>query len=222
MHGAPALPEMIRCLSALCLCPTHRKAGGHEGALDTFNSLNPLIVQGLAVQPVRGYVVESLMARSYDEPFTLYGLLARTVETDAARSYVTFTLDPAAHFSDGTPVTAEDVMFSWQLLRDHGRPNHRTYYSRVAKAEISFPRHRALRFRRYQRPCIVADPRPHAGPAETPHRCCDVREIDAGRTDRQRSICRRRCLSWKKRHLHARSQLLGLRASHQSRSVEFR
>ena len=107
-----------------------------EGVLGTFDSLNPLIVKGLAVQPIRGYVVESLMARGYDEPFTLYGLLARTVETDDARSYVTFALDPAAHFSDGVPVTADDVVFSWQLLRDHGRPNHRTYYSKVAKAEI--------------------------------------------------------------------------------------
>ena len=76
------------------------------------------------------------MVRSYDEPFTLYGLLAQTVETDAARSYVTFTLNPAARFSDGKPVTAEDVVFSWQLLRDKGRPNHRIYYSKVAKAEI--------------------------------------------------------------------------------------
>ena len=80
-------------------------------------------------------MVESLLARGYDEPFTLYGLLARTVETDAERSYVTFALDPAAKFSDGKPVTAEDVIFSWQLLRDKGRPNFRTYYVKVAKAE---------------------------------------------------------------------------------------
>ena len=66
---------------------------------------------------------------------TLYGLLARTVETDDLRTYVTFRLDPAASFSDGKPVTAEDVIFSWQLLRDHGRPNFRTYYLKVAKAE---------------------------------------------------------------------------------------
>ena len=59
----------------------------------------------------------------------------RTVETDAARSYVTFELNPAAKFSDGKPVTAEDVIFSWQLLRDHGRPNYRTYYAKVVKAE---------------------------------------------------------------------------------------
>ena len=139
MHGAPALPDGF---DALPYVNPDAPKGGRltEGVLGTFDSLNPLIVQGLAVQPIRGYVIESLMARSYDEPFTLYGLLAKTVETDAARSYVTFTLDPAAHFSDGSPVTAADVVFSWQLLRDHGRPNHRGYYSRVAKAEILDPR----------------------------------------------------------------------------------
>jgi peptide/nickel transport system substrate-binding protein len=111
-----------------------------QGILGTFDSLNPFVIKGLAAQAVRGsviggYVVESLMQRGYDEPFTLYGLLARSVETDAARSYVTFTLDPAARFSDGKPVTPEDVIFTWRLLRDKGRPNHRLYYGKVAKAE---------------------------------------------------------------------------------------
>jgi peptide/nickel transport system substrate-binding protein len=139
MHGAPALPDGFAAVPYAN--PDAPKAGRIvEGVLGTFDSLNPLIVQGDAVQPIRGYVVESLMARSYDEPFTLYGLLARTVETDDARSHVTFTLDPAAHFSDGTPVTADDVIFSWQLLRDHGRPSHRSYYSKVAKAEMLDPR----------------------------------------------------------------------------------
>jgi peptide/nickel transport system substrate-binding protein len=135
MHGAPAMPDDF---TVFPYANPDAPKGGRlvEGVLGTFDSLNPLIVQGLAVQAVRGYVVESLMARGEDEPFTLYGLLARTVETDAARSYVTFSLDPAAHFSDGTPVTAEDVVFSWQLLRDHGRPNHRTYYSKIVKADI--------------------------------------------------------------------------------------
>ena len=139
MHGAPALSDGF---AALPYANPDAPKGGRivEGALGTFDSLNPLIVQGLAVQPIRGYVIESLMARSYDEPFTLYGLLARSVETDDARSYVTFTLDPAAHFSDGTAVSADDVVFSWQLLRDHGRPSHRGYYSKVAKAEILDPR----------------------------------------------------------------------------------
>jgi peptide/nickel transport system substrate-binding protein len=135
MHGTPAMPDGF---TAFPYANPDAPKGGRlvQGVLGTFDSLNPLIVQGLAVQAIRGYVVESLMARSYDEPFTLYGLLARTVETDDARDYVTFGLDPAARFSDGMPVTAQDVVFSWQLLRDHGRPNHRTYYAKVAKAEI--------------------------------------------------------------------------------------
>jgi peptide/nickel transport system substrate-binding protein len=139
MHGVPALPSDF---TAMPYANPDAPKGGRliEGVLGTFDSLNPLIVQGLAVQPVRGYVIESLMARGFDEPFTLYGSLARDVETDDARTYVTFSLDPAAHFSDGVPVTAEDVVFSWELLRDHGRPNHRTYYSKVEKAEVLDPR----------------------------------------------------------------------------------
>ncbi len=154
MHGEPALPEGFQ--AARYVNPDAPKGGRLvEGVLGSFDSLNPFIVKGLMAQGIRspfvsgsnivaGYVVESLMARGYDEPFTLYGLIARTVETDAARSYVTFNLDPAARFSDGVPVTPEDVLFSWQLLRDHGRPNHRLYYSKVARAEIIGER--AIRF----------------------------------------------------------------------------
>ena len=145
MHGEPALPAGFRHLPYAN--PAAPKGGRLvQGVLGTFDSLNPLIARGLFAQGLRaplvsagnvitGYVVESLMARSLDEPFTLYGLIARAVETDAQRSYVTFHLDPAAKFSDGTPVTTEDVIFSWQLLRDKGRPNYRIYYPKVAKAE---------------------------------------------------------------------------------------
>jgi peptide/nickel transport system substrate-binding protein len=135
MHGAPAMPEDF---TRLPYANPNAPKGGRllQGMLGTFDSLNPFIVKGIALQSVRGYVVESLMARGFDEPFTLYGLVARSVETDPQRSYVIFRLNPAARFSDGKPVTAEDVIFSWRLLRDKGRPNHRTYYAKVAKAEI--------------------------------------------------------------------------------------
>jgi peptide/nickel transport system substrate-binding protein len=134
MHGMPAQPADF--LHFHYVNPAAPKGGRlTHGLTGTFDSLNPFIVKGLPLQEIRGHVVESLMVRGYEEPFTLYGLIARTVETDAARSYVTFTIDPAARFSDGMPVTADDVVFSWQLLRDHGRPNHRTYYAKVAKAE---------------------------------------------------------------------------------------
>jgi peptide/nickel transport system substrate-binding protein len=138
MHGEPALPPGF---AGMRYANPQAPKGGRltQGILGTFDSLNPLIVKGLALSSIRGYVIESLMARGYDEPFTLYGLLAQSVETDADRSYVTFTLNPKARFSDGKPVTADDVVFSWQLLRDKGRPNHRTYYSKVAKAVVIAP-----------------------------------------------------------------------------------
>jgi peptide/nickel transport system substrate-binding protein len=138
MHGEPAWPANF---TGLRYTNPQAPKGGRlvQGILGTFDSLNPLIVKGLALPTIRGYVIESLMARGYDEPFTLYGLLAQSVETDSGRSYVTFNLNPQARFSDGKPVTPADVVFSWQLLRDKGRPNHRTYYSKVAKAEIVAP-----------------------------------------------------------------------------------
>jgi peptide/nickel transport system substrate-binding protein len=134
MQGTPALPPDF---ASLRYADPKAPKGGRlvQGVLGTFDSLNPFVVKGLAALGLRGYVYESLLARGYDEPFTLYGLLAQSVETDNARSYVTFTLNPAAKFADGTPVTVQDVIFSWQLLRDKGRPNHRTYYSKVVKAE---------------------------------------------------------------------------------------
>jgi len=144
MHGAPAMPADF---THMPYANPDAPKGGRlvESMLGTFDSLNPLIVRGAAVQQIRGLpferglVLESLMVRGNNEPFTLYGLLAKTVETDDARSYVTFHLDPRARFSDGRPLRADDVLFSWELLRDHGRPNHRQYYSKVAKAEALDP-----------------------------------------------------------------------------------
>jgi peptide/nickel transport system substrate-binding protein len=134
MHGEPALGPGF---AAMRYADPAAPKGGRivHGVIGTFDSINPFVIKGLAPPNVRSYVIESLLARGYDEPFTLYGLLARTVDTDADRTYVTFALDPAAKFSDGKPVTAADVIFSWQLLRDKGRPNFRTYYAKVTKAE---------------------------------------------------------------------------------------
>lgn len=133
MHGVPALSAGF---THMPYANPDAPKGGRIifGLLGSFDSLNPFIVKGIAVQQIRGYVIESLMARGNDEPFTLYGLLAQSVETDSARSYATFKLNPLARFSDGKPVLAEDVLFSWQLMRDKGRPNHRLYYAKVEKA----------------------------------------------------------------------------------------
>jgi len=138
MHGAPALPADFTHMPYVN--PDAPKGGRLTwGLLGTFDSLNPFIVRGVPVQQIRTYVVESLLARGNDEAFTLYGLLAKSIETDEDRTYVTFHLDPRARFSDGEPVRAEDVVFSLDLLRDHGRPNHRQFYSKVAKTEILDP-----------------------------------------------------------------------------------
>ncbi len=134
MHGEPAWPANFDHPSYAN--PAAPKGGQLvQGVLGTFDSLNPFIVKGIPAANIRSYVIESLLARGYDEPFTLYGLLADSVETDAARSYVSFTIDPKARFADGAPVTPADVIFSWELLRDRGRPNYRTYYIKVKKVE---------------------------------------------------------------------------------------
>ena len=112
------------------------------GVVGTFDSLNPFILKGGSTSarglrdPVFGNLVfESLLARSDDEPFTLYGLIAETVETPPDRGWVEFTLNPKARFSDGQPVTVDDVVFSLELLRDKGLPNYRGYYSKVESIE---------------------------------------------------------------------------------------
>lgn len=105
------------------------------GIQGSYDSLNPLIVKGAPAEGLREYLYESLLARAFDEPFTLYGLIAESVETPPDRSHVEFTLHPDAKFSDGTPITVKDVVFSHAVLRDHGRPNHRSYYKKVAKVE---------------------------------------------------------------------------------------
>lgn len=124
--------------------PDAPKAGVLKlGTIGTFDNLNPFIVRS---QPPFGLgsgtmslVYESLMIRGWDEPFTLYGLIAETVEVADDRSSIIFNLNPTAHFSDGVPITADDVLFSFTTLRDKGRPNHRTYYKKVGFVEKLSP-----------------------------------------------------------------------------------
>lgn len=105
------------------------------GASGTFDTLNPFVVRGLAVPGARSYLYETLLTRGYDEPFSLYPQIARGVELPDDRSWIIFHIDPRARFSDGTRITADDVLFSLELLRERGRPNHRTYYRKVARAD---------------------------------------------------------------------------------------
>lgn len=105
------------------------------GSLGSFDSLNPFIIKGVAATALREYVFESLLTRGGDEPFTLYGLIAESIELPPDRAFVTFHLRPEARFADGRPITPEDVLFSHQMLKEKGWPYHRSHYGKVAKAE---------------------------------------------------------------------------------------
>jgi microcin C transport system substrate-binding protein len=100
----------------------------------TFDSLNPFIIKGVPAAGL-GLVFESLMEGSSDEAFSEYGLLAERIEMPADRSWVIFTIRQEARWHDGTPVTVEDVIFSFETLKEKGDPFYRIYYANVEKAE---------------------------------------------------------------------------------------
>jgi len=134
MHGQPRHPPGFTHLPYVN--PDAPRGGrlvlGQQG---TFDSLNPFIIKGVSAHGLREYVFDSLMARSGDEPFTLYGLIAESIELPPDRSSITFHLRPEARFADGQPITPEDVLFSHAVLEDKGWPYHRSHYGKVAKAE---------------------------------------------------------------------------------------
>lgn len=144
MHGEPALKDPFDHLPYAD--PAAVKGGRLSiGFLGTFDSLNPFNLKaGSTAQGLNGNVFETLMTRSLDEPFTLYGLIAQTIETDPDRSMVTFRLDPRAHFSDGVPITSADVRFTFELLKSRGRPQQRAAYSLVKSIET--PDERTIRY----------------------------------------------------------------------------
>ncbi|MDE0811162.1 MAG: extracellular solute-binding protein [Alphaproteobacteria bacterium] len=103
--------------------------------IGTFDTLNPYSLAGVPAAGVSGHVFESLLTRSKDEPFTLYGLLAERIEVPDDRSWITFHLNPKARFHNGASVTVDDVIFSWELLKEKGLANQRGFYRRVEAVE---------------------------------------------------------------------------------------
>ncbi len=113
--------------------PTAPKGGTLRLAVDgTYDSFNPFIPKGNAASTGS---VETLLVNSADEPFTAYGLVAKTMEWPADRSWVIFNLRPEARWHDGTPVTADDVVWSFETLVEKGMPFYRYYYSAIDSAE---------------------------------------------------------------------------------------
>ena len=136
MYGEPALPPDF--VSLPYANPDAPKGGRIvQGEVGSFDSLNPYILKGRVPWQLRFLAVESLMGRSYDEPFTLYGLLAESVETAPDRSWVEFTLRPEARFSDGSPVTVEDVLWSYETLGTVGHPRYHGVWNKLASAEAT-------------------------------------------------------------------------------------
>lgn len=134
MYGEPALPQGFANLPYVN--PDAPRGGTIRLAEPgSFDSLKPWILKGNPAWPVSVHLAETLMYRSLDEPFTLYGLLAESVETDPDRSWVEFTLRPEARFSDGSPVTVEDVMWSYRTLGEEGHPRYRSVWSKIARME---------------------------------------------------------------------------------------
>jgi peptide/nickel transport system substrate-binding protein len=134
MHGEPALASDFKNLPYVN--PDAPQGGALRQAITgSFDSLSPFIVKGTPVMGVRTYVFESLMGRNWDEPFSLYGLLAESIDVSDDRQTFTFKIRREAKFSDGKPVTAADVVFSVETLRDKGRPNFKNSYSKITKME---------------------------------------------------------------------------------------
>ncbi len=142
--GTPALPAGFKNFP--WVNPDAPKGGEVAlGAVGTYDSFNPFIIRGTP-NPLAG-VFESLMVPNDDEPSASYGLLAQTVEVPSDRSWVAFDLRPEARFNDGTPVTAQDVAWTFNTLRDQGRPQYRQYYGGVDHVEVDGARRVVFRFK---------------------------------------------------------------------------
>jgi peptide/nickel transport system substrate-binding protein len=132
MYGNPALPKDF--VSLPYANPAAPKGGkvvfGNTGGFDT---LNPFAQKGTPPWQLRFWGYESLMGRSWDEAFSLYGLLAESVNVAEDRSWVEFTLRDEARFSDGSPVTVEDVIWSYELLGTQGHLRYRGFWNKVSE-----------------------------------------------------------------------------------------
>jgi microcin C transport system substrate-binding protein len=105
-----------------------------QSAIGTFDSFNSFIVKGTPASGI-GFLVESLTTQSYDEAFSEYGLLAESIEIPEDRSWVAYKLRPEARWHDGQPVTVDDVIFTFEILKTKGHPFYRAYYANVEKVE---------------------------------------------------------------------------------------
>lgn len=137
MHGTPKYTQQSAHLDYVN--PDAPKGGAiKQATIGTFDTLNPYSIKGKAAQGLN-LVYDRLMARIWDEPFSMYPLIAESYEMPDDRSSITFHINAKARFHDGSPITAEDVLFSFETLKAEGRPNMRNVYKLVSEAKIIDP-----------------------------------------------------------------------------------
>jgi microcin C transport system substrate-binding protein len=120
--------------------------------LGSFDKMNPFTLKGTAPLGLNFFVFETLSVSSLDEPFAQYGLIAKNIELAEDKLSVTFTLDKNARFSDGTPVTPEDVKFTLDILKsDLAHPSYQIYLQDITDAEIIDSRKLKMNFARKNR-----------------------------------------------------------------------
>ena len=139
MYDTPQLPHDF--VSLPYANPNAKKGGTLKiGAVGSFDSLNPHIVKGRSPWQLRFWGYETLMGRSWNEPFTLYGLLAESIETAPNREWVEFKLRKEAKFSDNSPVTIEDVIWSYETLGTIGHWRYRGLWKKIKSIDKTGPR----------------------------------------------------------------------------------
>jgi microcin C transport system substrate-binding protein len=144
MHGSPRYgPDFEHFEYAR---PDAPKGGSVRlSALGTFDSLNRFILKGVAATGL-GFVYQSLTTDSDDEAFSQYGEVAESIEVADDNTWVAYRLRPEARFHDGEPITADDVVFSFEALKEKGHPSWRAYYASVTRAEKLGERHVRFHF----------------------------------------------------------------------------
>ena len=141
MHGEPKYSEDFKYFDYVN--PDAPKGGRlNLYSFGNFDNLNPYILKGIPPSGIE-LTFDTLMASAKDEPFSEYGLLAESIEVPEDRSYIAFNLRKEAVFHDRTPVTAEDVVFSFNILKEKGNPLYRYYYANVSEVKATSP-HRVL------------------------------------------------------------------------------
>jgi len=144
MHGAPKYPSDFTHFDYVN--PDAPKGGAIVNeATGTYDSFNPFILKGVPAAGI-GLLYDSLMSSSADEAFTKYASLAESVILPEDRSWVAFNIHPKARWHDGEPVKPEDVIWTFNTLREKGHPFYRAYYADVKVVEKTGPRQVTFRF----------------------------------------------------------------------------